>query len=300
MDMMTEVRSKELHRHQNPMPMGASQSSLFDFPSADDRKRWHDSSLPLVGFSHHMPSTSTADSIQSRFSFMNVEKMQSGCGSTHNGSRFKNHESLESKCKKLERRLFDLELPADKYINDEDEGQGASGRSGVENYPSNRSHKFTCENDGNVSTQNAAHSSCNGDASSPNMFLRRTKDFTDLNEPIQVEEASGTASVDILGNVTCSKDRIQRWDLSPNSCSGFPCLGKEISQNPCKGKDEGISVCNLHLDKEKRLKGWLPYTVNPGKDSVILLGCFGFPLISINVLFFFPSSSCFFFFLFLV
>ncbi|KAF2299395.1 hypothetical protein GH714_031821 [Hevea brasiliensis] len=263
MEMMNEVRSEQPQKHLKPM--GTSQSSFFAFPSLDDKNRWQDSSLPLVDFSHHIPSASGADSIQSHFSSMNVNILQSCCGSTQNGSRSKEYESLEFKRKNLQRRLFDLELPADEYMNDEEEEQGASGGSGVESCPANRNCDIACEKNGNLSTHSGAYSICNGDASSSNMNLKRNLGFTDLNEPVQIAEASGTASVDILGNFISFREGIQRIDLSASSCSGF--LAKETSQSPPKEKYEGVNARDQHLEDEKRQKGGSPFTFNPGQTT---------------------------------
>ncbi|XP_012084767.1 uncharacterized protein LOC105644113 isoform X2 [Jatropha curcas] len=261
-DMMNEVTKREPHKHFKPME--TSQSSFFAFPSVDDKSRCYSSSLPLVDFSHRMQSPSGADSIQSHFSSMDVKIMQSGYGSTLNGSRSKECESLEFKCKKLQRRLFDLERPAEEYINGEDEGQGASGGSGMENCPPHRNCELACEKNGNLSTRSCAYSMCNGDASSSNMNLKRKMTITDLNEPVQVGEASGTDSVDILGNITCSREGLRNIDLSASNCSGF--LAKEASRTPLKVKDEG-GVCSLHSENEKRQRRWLPSPCNSGQTT---------------------------------
>jgi hypothetical protein len=146
--------------------------------------------------------------------------MQSGCGSTHDGSRIKYDVSLEYNHKKLQRKLFDLELPAEKYINDAEEEKGAFGGSGLESDPPNWNCMATCEKNGNMSTLSSVHSSCNGDTFSSN--TGRTRGFTDLNEPFQVEEEYG-------GKVTFSKEDIQGRESSANSCS-FECLAKVVSQ----------------------------------------------------------------------
>jgi hypothetical protein len=116
-----------------------------------------------------------------------------------------------------------------------------------------------------MSTPSSVYSGCNGDAFSSITHLRRTPGFTDLNEPFKVEEAHGTISFDTLGKSTYSKEEIQGRDLSANSSPGFQCLAKEVSQRH-KEKDEGISQCNQHLDKEWGNKGRPPLNFNPGKD----------------------------------
>ncbi|CAK7322993.1 unnamed protein product [Dovyalis caffra] len=262
MDIMNEVRSKEsvicLDR------IGTSQSNPFAFPPEEEHRRWHNSSLPLVAMNCHIPSASGADSAQSHFSSINVQNTQSGCGSTHDGSRIKDDVSLEYKHKKLQRRLFDLELPAEKYINDEEEGQGAFGGSGVETHTPNWNCEVTYEKNGHMSTPSSVYSGCNGDAFSSNMHLRRNQGFTDLNEPFKVEGAYVTTSFDTPGKVTHAKEEIQGQDLSANSCSGFQCKG---SQRPFKVKNEGIGQCNLHLDNEWGKRGRPPLNFNAGQTS---------------------------------
>ncbi|XP_065855999.1 uncharacterized protein [Euphorbia lathyris] len=258
-DMMNEVRSKEPHNYLKTN--GTSQSRFFAIPSSEDKNRWHDSSLPPVALTNHIPSSALgADSIQSQLSSMKLKTMESGCGNIHKGSRSNEYDFVESKCKKLQRRLFDLELPADECVIDEEEGQGASGGSGVESCPPNRN----CEKNSNISLQSGAYSICNGDALSSCVNLKRNTGFADLNEPVLFEEASGTASVDILGNITCSTENMQRRDLSASSCSGI--LAKETSQSPSKEKD-GVGVSNLRLENGNGKGGWPPYTFNPGQTA---------------------------------
>jgi len=259
MDIMNEVRSKQSVICLDHV--GTLQSNPFAFPHEGDRRRCHNPSLPLVAMNCHIPSASGADSVQSHFGSINVQNMQSGCGSTHDSSRLKD----EYKHKKLQRRLFDLELPGDKYINDEDDARGAFVGSGVETHPPNWNCNVTYEKNCNMSTPSSVYSGCNGDAFSSITHLRRTPGFTDLNEPFKVEEAHDTISFDTLGKATYSKEEIQGRDLSANSSPGFQCLAKEVSQRH-KEKDEGISQCNQHLDKEWGKKGRPPLNFNPGKD----------------------------------
>ncbi|XP_011035821.1 PREDICTED: uncharacterized protein LOC105133492 [Populus euphratica] len=263
MDIMNEVRSKEsvicLDR------MGTFQSNPFAFPPEGDGRRWHDSGLPLVAMNCHIPSASGADSVQSHFSSINLQNMQSGCGSTHYGSRIKYDVSLEYNHKKLQRKLFDLELPAEKYINDAEEEKGAFGGSGLESDPPTWNLIATCEKNGNMSTLSSVHSSCNGDTFSSN--TGRTRGLTDLNEPFQVEETYDTTPFDTLGKVTSLKEEIQERDLSANSCSGFQSLAKEVSQRPCKEKKEGLSQGNMLLDNEWENKGRPPFNFKAGQIS---------------------------------
>ncbi|WCJ25650.1 hypothetical protein M5689_007520 [Euphorbia peplus] len=259
-DMMNEVRSKEPHNYLKTN--GTSQSRFFAIPSSEDQSRWHGSSLPSLDLTNQIPLALGAESVQSQLSSVKLKTVESECGNIHDGTRSKEYEFLDSRCKKLQRRLFDLELPADECVIDEEEGQGASGGSGAESFPPNRN----CEKNGNLSLQSGTFSICNGDASSSCMNLKRNPGFADLNEPVIFEEASGTASVDVLGNIRCSTEHMQRRDLSASSCSGI--LAKESSQSPTKEKG-GVGLSNLHLENGNRKgeNGWLPFTFKPGQTA---------------------------------
>ncbi|KAJ6734774.1 hypothetical protein OIU79_001942 [Salix purpurea] len=201
MEIMNEVRSKGSVICLDPMR--TFQSNPLTFSPKGDGIRWHDSGLPLVTMNCHIPSASGADSVQSHFSSINLQNMQSGCGSTHNVSTIKYDVSLEYNHKKLQRKLFDLELPADKYINDAEEEKGAFGGSGLESDPPNWNCRVNCEKNGNMSTLSSVHSSCNGDTFSSN--TGRTQGVTDLNKPFQVEEAYDTTP--FLGKIMNGRNK---------------------------------------------------------------------------------------------
>ncbi|KAG5226968.1 inorganic phosphate transporter [Salix suchowensis] len=263
MEIMNEVRSKGSVICLDPMR--TFQSNPLTFSPKGDGIRWHDSGLPLVTMNCHIPSASGADSVQSHFSSINLQNMQSGCGSTHNVSTIRYDVSLEYNHKKLQRKSFDLELPADKYINDAEEEKGAFGGSGLESDPPNWNCRVTCEKNGNMSTLSSVHSSCNGDTFSSN--TGRTQVVTDLNKPFQVEEAYDTTP--FLGKVTYFKEEIQGRDVSANSCSGFQSMEKEVSRRPFKEKEEGLSQQNMLLDNEWGNKGRPPFNFNSGHISTV-------------------------------
>lgn len=265
-DLMNEIKSKELLKHS--IPAGASQSSLFSsrITSDDAKKTWHIPDSPLVDSTSGRRSMSCTDSIQSPFSFIKGKIMQANGVHTQNGGKLKDCEVLESHSKKLHRRLIDLELPADDYISNEEEQleEKVSGLSRVESYSHNRNCKVPCESNVNLYIAGGMSSGCNGEASRSHLYSRESHGLTDLNKPIQVEEASTSASVDILGDITCSKEEVRRQDLSVNSHSDSQCLSKEFSQNLHRGSNESICLNNLHLENERYQKEWLSYKFGAG------------------------------------
>ncbi|KAE8701051.1 hypothetical protein F3Y22_tig00110548pilonHSYRG00060 [Hibiscus syriacus] len=92
----------------------------------------------------------------------------------------------ESQPNKVRTRLFDLECPSEEYINKEDGARGVSAKN---------SYKVSSERNGNLSMHYDSNYSSNGEATSFGLKLLRTRGFTDLNEPIPVEEPSSSACV---------------------------------------------------------------------------------------------------------
>ncbi|CAB4274960.1 unnamed protein product [Prunus armeniaca] len=119
--------------------------------------------------------------------------------------RMKDHGSPDSSGKKLCRRLFNLELPADEYISDGEEPGGVFMGSGTENYPPNRK--------------------------------MRSSGLIDLNEPIQIDKVSASTSVFKFGNDFSSKEEIERQVLSANGYKGVWPFAKKFPENPQMGKD---------------------------------------------------------------
>uniref|UniRef100_A0A5B6YXA3 DUF863 domain-containing protein n=1 Tax=Davidia involucrata TaxID=16924 RepID=A0A5B6YXA3_DAVIN len=264
-DLMNEIKRREIHKC--PKSAETSQSSLFQFhiPFKDAKKTWHVSNLPFVDSTFGGPSTSGTHSIQSSLSFVKGKNTSSPFPSQDRVFS-KDCETLDSKCNMLQKRLFNLELPAD-YMNNEEKQlqERVSGMSGVESYPFNRKFEVVRDRNVNLSLGSGLKSGCNGDASRCNLYLKRTCDMTDLNEPIQVEETSISASVDNVGNISCREEEIQRRDVSVNSNSGFCILSKESSQSSLVGRDGGIWLNNLCSENKRNQKEQSTYNFQAGQ-----------------------------------
>lgn len=249
---MNEIKSKEQVKHflQN----GTSRSSLFSsgFSSEDDKRSWYISNLPGVGSGYGRPSSSRADVIQTHQSSMQEKTTLSTYGLNQNSARLKDYESLDFKCKKVQRRLFDLEVPANEYMDDETEVQELEV-SRTESCLINKSNEVTQAGDKNSSNHTGTGN--NGNALRSNLS-RTTHYLADLNEPIDVEEVSASASVNNLGN----KNRA----VSMHSNSGIWCSAKETTENPVMGKNGEIR--NLHIKNEFSEKESSSYTIQAGND----------------------------------
>ncbi|XP_031286627.1 uncharacterized protein LOC116145325 [Pistacia vera] len=264
--MMNEMRSRELNKHL--IPERLSQSSLYSsgFSFTDDKGRQHISSLSTVDLNHGRLSMSGADSFQCQFGSMKENAMQSSYGPNQTGLRLKDYETSESDCKKQQRRLIDLELPSEEYVNDEKEGQGVSGVS-VGSYFLSRDHEMTRERVGNSSFYPGVISGCKNDGFSSSSYMRNPHGLSNLNEHVKVKEASVSASTNVLGNIICSKEELERHFPSPYSHSGFHCLDNKFSQDPRKGKERGISFSNLHVETERQQNGWSGCNLEAGQTG---------------------------------
>ncbi|XP_015879824.3 uncharacterized protein LOC107415920 isoform X1 [Ziziphus jujuba] len=245
-DLMNEIKSKE--RARQSIPTGMSKSSLFSsgFPSVDDKRSWDFSKLPSASSNYG----SSTDFIQSHCNSMVKGKItQSSFGPMQNGVRLKDYEPLDSKSSKFERRLFDLERPAHEYINDDDL-QGDSEMSRAAGCQFNKSNVATHATDDNLSNHTCDNSGYSGHPLKSSLYSRRALNFTDLNEPIEVEEVCASASVTSLRNETCLKGEIQRQSTSTNAH-----IGTWSSETR---KDEGLSI--LHVMNKGSQKEWSSYT----------------------------------------
>lgn len=275
-DLMNEIKGKELCEH--PIPAAISLSSLFSsrMSSEDAKSTWHIPNFPTVDSTCCRPSRSGTESTKSPLSLMKGKMMQTGVAPNQTEVTLNDYTCDESKCKKFPRRLFDLELPADKYIDNEEEQleERVVKLSRGEVYPPNMNYEIACRREINFSLSRGMDSGINGNVTS-NLYLPNNG-LANLNEHAKVKEASTSASVDILGNIACSKENIQGWNSLPNSNSVFHCLGKESSWNPQKGMDGGVCFNNLHLQNEN-LKEWLSYSSQAEqsrKGNGSVEGCF--------------------------
>ncbi|KAJ8775012.1 hypothetical protein K2173_020016 [Erythroxylum novogranatense] len=249
MDIMNEVRNKE-----SQMPLhtvGQSQSSSFTFSPEDEKKNRHPNSI-FANFNGYMPFTSDADNIQSPI-YMNGKIMQSGCSNPQKALRFEDDENFGARSKKLQRK-FDLELPADKYIYDKDDNQQTHGGSGLDSYSPNKNYETVLGNGVSLSCRSGVYPLCNGGAFGPNMNLKGTKGFTDLNEPFKIEKASGTTCFGI-GHIP-----------SANSCSDIQGTAKEIYQNLHEENDVRVDTSSSNLENQRKQESSLSYSFTSGQN----------------------------------
>ncbi|PIA62948.1 hypothetical protein AQUCO_00200753v1 [Aquilegia coerulea] len=240
-NLMEELKRKEVH---NTIPMEASQSmyhsSSSQMPSEHAFKIWDGNP------SCSRPSFSGTENRQSPSEIIKSSNMQGHA--VTNGS-FRDCRLLDSNSKKPPRRMFDLQLPADQYIDDE-EGEKV----------------LTPDNNVNWSLGSGRNLKRQAASSKSDLSFRNKQSLADLNHPIQGEEAASSASAsNFLGPVACRIDTQVQDTLQKNSGSlGLP---REIFHNTPRGMNNGTHSNGLHLDMPmaSRLE-WPSYNFENGQS----------------------------------
>ncbi|RAL40115.1 hypothetical protein DM860_008255 [Cuscuta australis] len=204
-DMMQEAKRKEPNR-MSVEPSSSSSIRGSQMPSEDARK-WHMTSLPLAHSNYYArASTCSADLMSSPLSCAkdNNVQLQNGVSSRFSG------EELEARPSKVRKKLFDLQLPADQYIDTDDDKQLQDCRSSLcPSYPArgNFTDPQECSVKLILGSGGGEMSSSQKEVSKmPSSYLRSSFGLADLNEPAQFEETIVAPPVDFLGCSNYPKD----------------------------------------------------------------------------------------------
>ncbi|PSR88418.1 ADP-dependent glucokinase [Actinidia chinensis var. chinensis] len=248
-DMMDEISRKELYKHPIPIDTPSSSSRLVSQMPYEDARNWQKSTVALNSACARL-SFSGAEII-SPLSCREGNGKQAGRIPFQNGFGSKDCEILECRPSKVRKKFFDLQLPADEHIDTEEGEQSLDNKiSDISSYPPRTDHKTTLD--------------CNGDASRSPSFL------ADLNEPVQIEEATLPASVDFLGR-SAGHGEIKELDLAAKTKSQFlldlPMEVLHISQH---GSNNGTPI-NLHIENKGNRREWSSYSCDAGRGKTHLM-----------------------------
>ncbi|KAA8540999.1 hypothetical protein F0562_024863 [Nyssa sinensis] len=243
-ELMDEIRRRELYKNQRQLQTSQSNPFLSQNSSEYPKSAWHVPSLPWVNPAGSRPSILGSENCQAALTFNELKSMQTGFypAQTEDGSK--------DGCRKSKKRMLDLELPADEYIDSEGEGFGEEKVSEVPCCPPTRMSEALPKSD--FPCSGAFNSILQGGSSSSDLFSRKTNDLADLNEPAQLEDAEIPNSVtNILGSDTYHRE-IPRWDydLSEKSTSGFQVSPKEIAPSIHTRRDVEAFSKFIHLAKD--------------------------------------------------
>lgn len=175
-DLMDEVKMKELHRNQ----------------ISEDAKKGHIPSFPITGGSAcARPSISGVEGVRSPLGSIKGSSKQICLFPSTNGSSSKDVEVMESRPSKVRRKMFDLHLPADEYVDsDESEKSGDEKMSGTTIPDRNCKHG---KGDDASKICGDCKTGSEEDASRSEHSIRRRNGLADLNEPVQLEETNDAA-----------------------------------------------------------------------------------------------------------
>lgn len=241
---MEDIRRKEIHKRQMSMEPSSSSSLLGSQMPSEDAGKWHVPAFPLANSGYPRPSVSGAEIVNSPLSCTKGNNAHAG---RVNGSTSKDCEILEVRPSKVRKKLFDLQLPADEYI-DTEEGEELHDNkaSNISSSLPNGYNKVAGENREKIFQNGSSVEKFDyqRDASTSESYFKRSIKVADLNEPIQIEDGILPSSVDFCVNSSnCGETKGLNLSAKPNS----DFLGL---QNANRGNRSTMSVGNKSNERD--------------------------------------------------
>lgn len=222
---MDELKRKQLNKEWVPV-----EASFSSQATNDDVRKWKIPSFPLANSVYDRPSMSVVE--DNGHSPMKGSNSQGVVGpvSWQNGACSKNVEMLEVRPTKIRRKMIDLCLPADEYIDDNEE---------VVELKDHRVCSTSSQlPNGDVKTESRGPG------------LSRSNGLADLNEPINAQETNEFA----YGHPR---------DLRNGEFQGhIHDYGKSLNSGSVR---EHVPVISLHSDENGRPKVWPHQPLRNGK-----------------------------------
>ncbi|XP_059655759.1 uncharacterized protein LOC132302810 isoform X2 [Cornus florida] len=256
-DMMDEIKKREAHKQWISIDTSSSSTPLPSQMPSEEVQKWHITSFPLASSVSARQSVSGAEIINSPVSCTKGDGMQTGPSPSQNGCSSKDCEVLESRPSKVRKKLFNLQLPADEYIDTEEGEQSLDNKTSyILSYSPNTNHNVAHESGVKLFLGAEVKNDCQVDASRSGSCLRRSIGLADLNEPLQLEEASVPASVDFLGRAA-SHGEINGLDLSSKPKSQL------ILNNSQHGNNNG-TLSNISIENKGNGREWFSHMYEEG------------------------------------
>ncbi|KAK4380490.1 hypothetical protein RND71_002352 [Anisodus tanguticus] len=248
-DMMDEIKREELHKLRTSMDPSSSSSHLGSQVPSEDALKWHVTSFPSAN------SKSGTGVVYSPLSFSKGNGGQFGQCQLQNGSSSNICEVLEVSPSKVRKKLFDLELPAEEYIDtDSSEQLQANGGSFNPSYRVNGNYTVAQESSAKL------FSNCGKNATSSTCF-RSSNLLADLNEPAQLEEAN-PAPVDFPCYGDNHRER-RGLNASVKSIPTFVASPRETTWNSYHANPNG-SLNSLYVDSKGKERAWFASAYGTG------------------------------------
>ncbi|TYH91163.1 hypothetical protein ES332_A13G097800v1 [Gossypium tomentosum] len=262
-DLMDEVKKKELQKDQVPTGPSLSSSLLASQITTEVAQKCHIPNFPKANSVCGRPSISGVEDAHSCLSSVKGSSIQAGPFLSKNGVNLKDVEVLECRPTKVRRKMFDLQLPADTYIDIEEAEEFRNDTaSEFSTYLPNGNGKIEPESDGKPFPNGVGKTSCHGDGSKSDACSKGKSCLADLNEPVEIEETNGSAYPHFLPH-----DRYHRGhELSAKpkpELLGFP---KDISVNSHRQSDNR-SITNLYVENNENARGFLSHVLEAGHSK---------------------------------
>lgn len=295
---MDEVKRSGLYRHHPWLENLQSNPVLSQNSFEYSQKTSQVSTLPWLNPACSQSTISGVEYNVLHLSYDEGKVAQAGRVCALTECYIKESELLESKCKKVGKKILDLELPADEYIDVEEEESLAGDK--IPQVPEKPSYPLKIISEDmprsdveptiGISDLNLVFQEDNMAA---HVLSRKTKELADLNEPIRLEEEIDTNSNDFPGPISHNRE-IPSQDLSGKTNSDLQVQPKEIVQNiQIKGDPEACTN-TLHLDKNESQQQWLSENDEAGENSVVRfykIESFFF-LFNMEVYYYLPYYGC--------
>ncbi|KAE8710189.1 protein O-linked-mannose beta-1,4-N-acetylglucosaminyltransferase 2-like [Hibiscus syriacus] len=197
-DLMDEVKNKELQKNQIPIEPSLPSSLLVSQIKTEVAHNWHIPNFSVANSVCGRPSISGVEDAHSPLSSVKGSCIQAGRFLSLNGVNSKDVEMLERRPMKVGRKMFDLQLPADKYMDTEEAEEFQDDtKSDTSSYLPNGNGRI-----GPESGSKRYHSDvgCQGDASRSDACLRGKNSLANLNEPVRIEETDTSTYSHFVGH----------------------------------------------------------------------------------------------------
>ncbi|XVF03255.1 hypothetical protein REPUB_Repub04eG0245400 [Reevesia pubescens] len=262
-DLMDEVKKKELQKNRIPIEPSLSSSPLASQITTEDAHKWHVPSFPVANSVCGRLSISGVEDSHSPLSSVKGSSIQAGSFLFQNGGNSRDVEVLECRPTKVRRKMFDLQLPAEEYVDTEEAEQFRNDTaSGMSSFLPNGSGKIGPESGGKLFYGDVGKTGCQADASRSDACLRGKNSLADLNEPVQIEETNGSAYSHLLGHDTYHGSR----ELSAKPKQELLSLPKDISANS-HYQSANRSINNIHVENNGNAKGFFSHVLEAGHSK---------------------------------
>lgn len=260
-EMMEEAKRRELYHHHRSIETSLSSSVLPSQLPYDEVRNRQTPSFPLANPSCIRPSILGSEVIDSPSSCTKGHNSEADLIPYQNRCDPKELAFLDSRPSKVKKKLFDHQVPAEKYVLTEKEEQFRDiEMSNTTIYSTSGNHRLS---PGNSIKKYCGSGKTNDLRDNSSDLGPKIPMLADLNEPIQVEDCDSPKIVNFSGRSACNEE-IRDLDSPAKSMSQFVDLSRDFLQNSQCGSSNGY-FSNLSETNKGNRRGSLSYMYEAGK-----------------------------------